>query len=309
MNAVLEQLVDLLGVLLGLPAAAAARERVAAAEDSLVQAVLLRGRLEERLLVRRLGHEAVHLDFFRLADAVAPRHRLEIVLRVPVGVVNDGGVGGGERDAHAAGSCGEQVDEALAVCVEAVDAGLAISLGRAAVEPFVFVAHQVEVVAEDVEDDCELRKDENLVSLRFQLGKELVQEHHLTAGLREHVQGRRRRRRGRRFDSSFDRLLRGFLRGELDRAGLLVAKVFLHPVAQKRVVANLAEFHAQVTKLRHVLALVPFHQHVNLFLVDHAVVGPLFRGELYPDDDLFLSRDLLDIFLHPSKHAGLEHLA
>mmetsp|Transcript_9174 Transcript_9174/g.41610 ORF Transcript_9174/g.41610 Transcript_9174/m.41610 type:complete len:513 (+) Transcript_9174:2353-3891(+) len=304
-DAVLEKLVDLLGVLLRLAGAKAA---LSAAQHSLVQAVLLRGRLEERLLVRRLGDEAVHLDLLRLADAVTARHGLQVVLRVPIGVVDYGGVCGGERDTHATCSGRQEVHEALARGVESIDARLSISLRRAAVQTLVFVSHEVEVVAEDVEDDGELREDENLVPLSLELREELVQEHHFTAGLRDHIQRLWWRRWGRGFESLLDRFLRSLLCGELDGALLLVCEILLHPVAQKRVVANLSKFHAQVTKLRHVLALVPLHQDVHLLLVDHAVVRALLRGELDPDDDLLLGRNLLDVLLHAAEHAGLEHL-
>ena len=97
-------------------------------------------------------------------------------------------VSGGERDTHATRSGRQKVHEALARGVESIDAGLSSSLRRAAVQTFVFVSHEVEVVAEDVEDDGELREDENLVPLSLELREELVQEHHLTAGLRDHVQ-------------------------------------------------------------------------------------------------------------------------
>ena len=55
----------------------------------LVQAELATRGLEHHLLVGRARDQPVDHHFLRLADAVAARLRLHVVLRVPVGVVND----------------------------------------------------------------------------------------------------------------------------------------------------------------------------------------------------------------------------
>eukprot|EP00982_Pelagococcus_subviridis_P014849 31362-Pelagococcus_subviridis.AAC.11 len=190
-DAVLQELVDLLRVLLA--AALAVRRAVvvdvaAAAEDSLVEAVLLRARLEERLLVRRLGDESVDFHLLRLTDAMAPRHRLEVVLRVPVRVVDDRGVRGGQRDPHPARASGQEIHESLAVLVEPIDPGLAIRLARAPVEAFVLVLHHPEVVLQDVQHDRELREDENLLPLGLELREELRDEDHLSGGAGEEIE-------------------------------------------------------------------------------------------------------------------------
>ena len=313
-DAKLEQLVDLLSVIL--ERAAAAGRRVSAAEHSLVETVLLRRRLEEALLVRRFGHQAVHLHLLRLTDAVAPRHRLEIVLRVPVRVVDDGGVRGGEGDPHAARAGGEEVDESAIRGVEPIDASLAIRLRGGPVESLKLKVHHVEIILEDVEDDGELGKDEHLLALGFELGKKLGHEHHLAGGGGEefevggHRRGRGRRgRRKARLLRRRHRVGRRLFRRRLDRALALVGVILLDPVAQEGMVAHLAKLHAQVAKLRDVLPLVPLQQHVHLLLVDGAVVVALFGSELHPHHNLFLGGDGLHVLFHAAQHPRLEHLA
>ena len=313
-DAKLEQLVDLLSVIL--ERAAAAGRRVSAAEHSLVETVLLRRRLEEALLVRRFGHQAVHLHLLRLTDAVAPRHRLEIVLWVPVRVVDDGGVRGGEGDPHAARAGGEEVDESAIRGVEPIDASLAIRLRGGPVESLKLKVHHVEIILEDVEDDGELGKDERLLALGFELGKKLGHEHHLAGGGGEEFEvGGHRRGRGRRGRRKAcllrrrHRVGRRLFRRRLDRALALVGVILLDPVAQEGMVAHLAKLHAQVAKLRDVLPLVPLQQHVHLLLVDGAVVVALFGSELHPHHNLFLGGDGLHVLFHAAQHPRLEHLA
>ena len=57
------------------------------------------------------GQESVDVDRVLLPDPVRAGHRLEVVLRVPVRVEDDDGVGRREVDAEAAGAGGEQEDE------------------------------------------------------------------------------------------------------------------------------------------------------------------------------------------------------
>jgi outer membrane receptor protein involved in Fe transport len=74
----------------------------AVSDDRMLEAELLVGRIEEVHLVRISRDELVHVDRARLPDAMATRPRLDVVLRVPVGVVDDDRVGGRQVDAHAA---------------------------------------------------------------------------------------------------------------------------------------------------------------------------------------------------------------
>lgn len=60
------------------------------------------GHLRDALLHAVARHEAVDHDLVGLADAVGAREGLDVVVGVPVRVVDDDGVGGGEVDAEAA---------------------------------------------------------------------------------------------------------------------------------------------------------------------------------------------------------------
>lgn len=72
-------------------------------QHSLVQAELQRRLVEHLPLVSVPTQQAIDLDAFLLADPVATRLRLEVVLGVPVAVVNDDGVGGRQVDPETAG--------------------------------------------------------------------------------------------------------------------------------------------------------------------------------------------------------------
>ena len=72
---------------------------VHALNDEVVEHHFLLGPLQDVFLDRPGREEAVDVDRLRLPDAVRARHRLEIVLRVPVRVEDDDRVGGGQVDA------------------------------------------------------------------------------------------------------------------------------------------------------------------------------------------------------------------
>ena len=84
---------------------------------------------------------------------VAARHRLHVVLRVPVRVEHDDRVGGGQVDADAAGFGREEEDEGLGrpACLEAVDGRLPLLLRHRAVETLIRQEGEREEVFEDVE--------------------------------------------------------------------------------------------------------------------------------------------------------------
>ena len=132
---------------------------VAVADDGVLEAKLLVGRVEEVHLVRVTRHEPVDAHKLRLADAVAARLRLQVVLRVPVGVVDDDRVGRGEVDAHAARARAEQEEKGgRAGLAEPVDGGLALVAGDRAVEALVGQALEINVLLDEVEQHRELRE-------------------------------------------------------------------------------------------------------------------------------------------------------
>ena len=68
-------------------------------DDGKVHLQLELGALEHLLLNRVLGDEAEDLDLLPLPDAVRAVHRLQVGLRVPIGVVDDDRIGRLQVDA------------------------------------------------------------------------------------------------------------------------------------------------------------------------------------------------------------------
>ena len=262
----------------------------AAAQDGFVESVLARRRLEQGLLVRVLGDEAVHLDLFGLSDTVTSRHGLQIVLWVPIAVEDDGGVRRREGDAHAAGARGQQVGESGSV--ESVDARLTIFSRRVAVETFGLVPGAGEKVLNEIQDDGELRKDEHLVTVALQLGEQFREQTHLTAPFDEHAL------RVRRVFVLFGS--RGESLGDV---------ILLQTVAQEWVIAHLSKLHGEISKLRDVFHLGSLQEDVNLIFVEGAIVGALLRRQLHPHYDFLLGRNLFHILLHAAKHARFENVS
>jgi len=137
------------------------------AEHSLVQAQLQRGLVEHLALVRVRRDQPVDGHVLLLADAVAARLRLQVILRIPVAVVDDDGVGGRQVDAEAARPRAQQEHELVAVGLAvAVDGLLALLAANAAVDALVGEALEHQVVLDDVQDADHLREDEHLVLCR-----------------------------------------------------------------------------------------------------------------------------------------------
>jgi hypothetical protein len=82
-----------------------------AAVDRLREVELLLRALHHPLLGGAAGDEAVHVHGLGLAEPVNPGHRLQVALRVPVRVEEDGGVCGLAVDAETAGPCGHEEEE------------------------------------------------------------------------------------------------------------------------------------------------------------------------------------------------------
>mmetsp|Transcript_6942 Transcript_6942/g.13213 ORF Transcript_6942/g.13213 Transcript_6942/m.13213 type:complete len:216 (+) Transcript_6942:1287-1934(+) len=152
-------------------------------QHCLVQPELHRRPLEHLALVRVCGYQPVDLDIFRLPNPVAPRLRLDVVLRIPVRIVNNDSVCRSEVDADAARACAKEEDKYIRSFLrETVDPSLAIRGLHRSVQPFVRVRAIVQVVFQYVQHPDHLRENEHPVALGLQLRKELVHEHELAAG-------------------------------------------------------------------------------------------------------------------------------
>jgi len=81
------------------------------------------------------GDQAVHRHLPLLTNAVAASHGLQVILWVPVAIIDDDGIGRGQGDALAAGTGGQQEHKGSVTCLRATGwtgllAGLPISNGR-----------------------------------------------------------------------------------------------------------------------------------------------------------------------------------
>lgn len=97
---------------------------------------------------------------------MGPVLRLEILLRVPVRVEEDDGVGGHEVDSLATGAGAEEEELVVFVGVEGFDLGAAVFLADGAVDAAAVPGAELRgPVLEDVELGFELGEDEDFVAL------------------------------------------------------------------------------------------------------------------------------------------------
>ena len=150
-------------------------------DDHVVEQPLLVRLAQDVLLDGRFGDEPVDVHLARLADAVRAVLRLRIDGRVPVGVVEDHGVGARQVDAQPARARREDEDEDLGVQVEPIHELLPlVHLGRA-VQSQVRVAADVDPALEHVEHLGHLREDEAAVPTRVQLAQQRAEHLELAA--------------------------------------------------------------------------------------------------------------------------------
>ena len=187
-------------------------------------------------------------------------HRLEVHLRVPVAVVDDDGIGGGEVDTQTSGAGGEEEDKLLrAGGVVRVDHVLARVPVGVTVDAAVLVPAEEEVILEDVEEAGHLGEDEDAAALLLELLEQLIEEDHLTGVLHE------------------------VLAGEEGRAGL-------GTLEQIRVVAALAQLHHHVQQSAPVAAAV---HNLDVLLERALVVVLLHLGQANLEDHLLLGGQVL----------------
>ena len=146
--------------------------------DLLKPALLIRF-LEQSLLDRTLRRETVNDDGARLPDTVGAVLRLQVLLRVPVAVIKDDGIGSGEIDAEPAGAGAEQEKLAVGVRVEGFDLVLAVGGFDGAVDAADGPSVQdLGPVLEEVELGLELGEEDDFVVFGEEGGDEAVEHDH-----------------------------------------------------------------------------------------------------------------------------------
>ena len=258
----------------------------AVANDRLLESKLLIGSIEQVHLVRLARHQAVDAHQLGLSDAMAARLGLQVVLRVPVGVVDDDGVGRRQVDADAARARAEEEEEGgRAFRTEAVDGLLPFVTGDRAIEPLVLEAAQLDVLLDEVQEHRELREDEDAVALLLQVRQQLVQEEHLAGG--------------------------GDEVGEPCGVIGIVEALGLHDALdQERMVAAVAQLHRDVVERGPRAArLGATQQHRAVALEDGAVAALLEVGDLHADHRLLhRCQAEVDISLGAPEEVGAQHL-
>lgn len=108
---------------------------------------LFLGHLRDSLLDRVPRYEAVNHDLVLLADTMRSRESLDVVVRIPIGVVDNDSVSGCKIDSQATGTSGQKEDELRGTGrVETIDGLLTQISGDAAINTLVLVARTVQEV-------------------------------------------------------------------------------------------------------------------------------------------------------------------
>mmetsp|Transcript_4005 Transcript_4005/g.11635 ORF Transcript_4005/g.11635 Transcript_4005/m.11635 type:complete len:291 (+) Transcript_4005:992-1864(+) len=144
--------------------------------------------LGEHSLLHRVGRDQPEdEDGLGLTDPVAPVHGLQVLLRVPVRIVDDHGVRGGQVDAQAPGPRAEEKVVVGRVVVEPGNVVPPFQQRDVAVDPAGLLPLVLQVHLKEVQHLCHLREDQDLVVLLPELCQESVKELHLAALLHQLV--------------------------------------------------------------------------------------------------------------------------
>jgi len=236
-------------------------EAVQIRHDRVVQAQLHGCHLEHALLVRLFGQQAIHHDSLILSDPVRARLRLQVVLWVPVAVVNNHRVGCCKVNTDAARPSRQQHDEQVRVwAAVSINSGLPLLPRDRSINALVGVSAQLHVVLEEIQHNAELRENKHSMPVALQLGQELVKQHHLTRCLSE-------------------RLYRC-------RIIEVLSDLSFCTFDEEWVVAALADFHSKVSERGHLFRAC-LAEEGRIHLIDSTVVLLLWVGELYLDNNLF----------------------
>lgn len=150
-------------------------------DDDFLEAAFAVCFLEQGLLDRALGGETVDDDGAGLTDAVGAVLGLEILLRVPVAVEEDDGVGRGEVDAQPACPCAEEEKFVILAFVEGVDLLIAIFGFDAAVDAAdVPAAQRGGPFFEEIELPAELAEENYFVAFLEEVGDQSVEHEHFS---------------------------------------------------------------------------------------------------------------------------------
>lgn len=130
-----------------------------------------------------LCYQFVHLHGLFLADSVSPIHGLDVVLGVPVDVVDDDPVGSDQVDAESSCPGREHEELILIAVVEGVHELVSLLQLSGPIEAAVSDASEFAVLFQDVQEHGELRKQQSFMAFVQQFFEELVDDLELAAVL------------------------------------------------------------------------------------------------------------------------------
>ena len=146
-----------------------------ACDDDALYFFLLQGALADTLFDCAACDEAVHCDLAGLPETMGAVHGLRVDGGVPITVVEDDCVGGGEVDTETTGASREEEDEDLWGRLEVGDGVATVfELGRS-IETAVLVVAVCEVLLHQVDHTGHLEVQKDTVSAFLELAEEPVE--------------------------------------------------------------------------------------------------------------------------------------
>ena len=134
-----------------------------------------------------LCDEPVDDDWASLSNSVAPVLRLQVLLRVPIGVVDDARVGCRQVDPQATGAGADQEQHGLLVGEKPLDFGLPIVKLGPSVQLAVPEPLHYKTFGNEVKDSGELAEDEHFVAATGELFQKLMENLHFATTVNQYL--------------------------------------------------------------------------------------------------------------------------
>uniref|UniRef100_A0A2M4D870 Putative secreted protein n=1 Tax=Anopheles darlingi TaxID=43151 RepID=A0A2M4D870_ANODA len=157
--------------------------------DQMREHHLTLGHLRDSLLNRITRHEPIDHHLVRLSNTMGTRERLYVVVRIPIGIVNDDRVSRGQINTETTGaSRKEEAKLRCPRCIETIDRLLTDTARDATVNALVLIPKPLEEILQDIQHLRHLREDQHSMTLRFQQLQHLLQQHQLAGSLCQRLQ-------------------------------------------------------------------------------------------------------------------------
>lgn len=210
---------------------------------------------------------------------------LDIVLRVPIWIVNNNNIGTCQIDTHASGLCGKQKDVSFFVrIVVTINGSLSLFGFDLSIDSLVLVVFELQKFLNKLKHMCELREDKNLFALFFAFFEQLLNKNHFSACSHKLI----------------NLLILHFH---------IFQKIVFNFLDQERMVTALSELNFKIIQICIVRAWrrKSFYEHVFVFLIKCSIDCFLNVGHFHINDCLLERRNgLFDVLFHSPKHVWFE---